>query len=403
MSGLEHMNMLATRLQDAESHVNRSRVYAQDDFVNGSGIGAQGILNLQGMTKSTFKPPWTSAWESRVTGILNHRLWGLGLRVLPWLGLVVLLWQARERFADLSAYSWDSSLWSSVWLLPSGEFLLPCFILLLVIPMLSLWVDSLKWIILMHPSLALGAAMKMGWRICPLVGYGMMGSLAVPGRLSEFAGRCRFYPLVQHPRVMASTLMASSTQWVWVLVWPALWILGHSILTSDVMERSVPLNAFLKALPDELRKALSNPIWGGILLGLAAVAAMLWLRIYRSLQMHGWLTRSLIQVYFWSLIRYGLLVLQWVLWLALAGLAIDSWFLLGVIGVMLALQWFMPLGMFMDLGFKGALSFWIWGDVLANAVDALWIPLLIWITNLAIPALIGGIWWWMIGHKSKVL
>jgi len=403
MSGLEHLDELTACLQDSKAHRYSSWVYAQDDFVNGSGNGAQGILNLQGMTKSTLKPAWTSAWESRFVRVLEHKLWGLGLRVLPWVGLAFLIWQVRQRLEGLTIYSWEKSLWKDIRLLPKGEFLIQFWFLWIGIPALSLWVDSLKWILLMHPSLTLRATMKMAWRQCPQVAYSMLGSMAVPGRLSEFAGRFRFYPVEQHPRVMASTLMASSTQWVWVLALPAIWILGFSIFSSDLISGAASSKTLLRGLPVELGQGLSHSKWGLALLAMAALAVAVWWRIYRRLQGQGWSTRTFLQTYFWSLIRYGLLVLQWVLWLEMAGLAIGPWLLLGVVCAMLALQWFMPLGLFMDLGFKGALSFWIWGGVLVNPVDALWIPLMIWITNLAVPALLGGLWWWTIGHKSKVL
>jgi len=363
----------------------------------------KGRLNLQGMTKSTLKPAWTTAWESRITGIFEHRLWGLSLRVLPWIGLAFLFWQARQRFADLSTYPWDSGLWMNIWQLSAGDILVLCLILLMGIPALSLWVDSLKWVILMHPSLTFIAAMKMAWRQWPLVGYGMLGSMAVPGRLSEFAGRCRFYPLEQHPRVMASTLMASATQWVWVLAVPACWILGFATLSSDLVAGKMSLAANLSGLPVEFRMGLSNPVWGGVLMALAAAAVTAWWRIYRRLQVHDWSTASFIQVFFWSLIRYGLLILQWALWLSFAELSVEPWMLMGVISAMLVLQWFVPLGFFLDLGFKGALSFWIWGNALAHPADALGIPLMIWISNLVIPALIGGMWWWRTGQKFKVL
>ncbi|MBM3914126.1 MAG: hypothetical protein FJ351_06780 [Sphingomonadales bacterium] len=334
---------------------------------------------------------------------MEHKLWGLGLRVLPWVGLAFLIWQVRQRLEGLTIYSWEKSLWKDIRLLPKGEFLIQFWFLWIGIPALSLWVDSLKWILLMHPSLTLRATMKMAWRQCPQVAYSMLGSMAVPGRLSEFAGRFRFYPVEQHPRVMASTLMASSTQWVWVLALPAIWILGFSIFSSDLISGAASSKTLLRGLPVELGQGLSHSKWGLALLAMAALAVAVWWRIYRRLQGQGWSTRTFLQTYFWSLIRYGLLVLQWVLWLEMAGLAIGPWLLLGVVCAMLALQWFMPLGLFMDLGFKGALSFWIWGGVLVNPVDALWIPLMIWITNLAVPALLGGLWWWTIGHKSKVL
>ncbi|MFM7700689.1 MAG: hypothetical protein ACKO7V_07870, partial [Bacteroidota bacterium] len=280
---MEHSDELAACLQDPKAHMDRSRVYAQDDFVNGSGNGAQGILNLQGMTKSTLKPAWTSAWESRFVRVLEHKLWGLGLRVLPWVGLAFLLWQVWQRLGDLTVYSWEKSLWKDIGLLPKGEFLIQFWVLWIGIPALSLWVDSLKWIILMHPLMHWRAAMKMAWRQCPQVAYSMLGSIAVPGRLSEFAGRCRFYPVEQHPRVIASTLLASSTQWVWVLALPAIWILVFSTFSSDLNSVGASSKAFLHGLPEELGQGLSHSEWGLALLAMAAVAVTVWWRIYRRL------------------------------------------------------------------------------------------------------------------------
>lgn len=311
--------------------------------------------------------------------------------------------QIRDRITGLTDHSWGSDLWISVSGLTLGQFLFCVGTLLFLIPVLSLWVDSLKWIFLMHSSLTQGAAMKLAWRQLPIVCYSMLGSLVVPGRLSEFAGRCSFYPLNQHPRVMASTLMASSTQWLWVLALPALWILGYSAMSSDVTEGPVSFQVTFRGLPDTFWRGLTNPVWGGIMLGLAAGAAMLWWRIFKQLQVHGWSTSALMQVYGWSFIRYGILVLQWFLWLTYASITTDAWIVLGAISCMLALQWFMPLGLFMDLGFKGALSLWIWGDVLRHSEDALVIPLMLWVTNLVIPALMGGMWWLFIGQKFKAV
>jgi hypothetical protein len=348
------------------------------------------------------------AWEGHLAGIFGHRVWKFTLRVLPGIGLLWLLWQIHKRWAGLLDFSWDSVLWVSDSDLPWenltwGNLLLRWGILCLVIPLVSLWVDSIKWVLLMDPSLKEGAALKLAWRQLPVVVYSMLGSLAVPGRLSEFAGRCRFYPPEQHPRIMASTLMASSMQWIWVLAFPGLWILGNAAMSTPFIGGLGSREGMFGDMPGLFRRGLSDPLVGLMLGGLAAGTVMLWDRISGKLQGYEWQTNVLLRVCRWSLIRYGLLVIQWVLWLNYALVSTDGWILVGGISGMLALQWFMPFGFLLDLGFKGALSLWVWGNVLMHPEDALAIPLLIWMTNLVFPALIGGMWWLFRGRQIQML
>lgn len=372
----------------------------------------KGRFNLQAMTKSTLKPLWTTAWDGYLAGILEKRFWKLSLRVLPWIGFLWLLWQIHDRWAALSDSSWDSALWGGdadltgafvpwdgeLW----GSMLLRWGILCLVFPLVSLWVDSIRWVLLMYPSLSDGAALKLAWRQLPIVAYSMLGSVVIPGRLSEFAGRCRFYPTEQHPKVMASTLMASLMQWIWVLAFPGLWILGNAALnqqmTSDLLS-----GEGMKGMPALLGSTLSDPLVGLVLAVFAAGIAVLWSRIFEKLQRYEWKVKVLVRVNRWSLLRYGLLVMQWALWLRFALITMDSWTLAGGIFGMLALQWFMPLGFLLDLGVKGALSLWVWGNVMMYPEDALLIPLLIWTTNLVFPALLGGLWWVFKGRQIQTL
>lgn len=367
----------------------------------GEACDAKCRFKLQRMTKSTLKSRSNTVWESRMIDIMNHRWWKRCLQILPWLGLTLLLIQIRERSAGMLVEFWSSALWIGNWTWTIDEDLTQRVSLVCLIPVLSLWVDSMKWTLLMYPNLGYFARFKLAWQQIPRLAYSMLGSMALPGRLSEFAGRCRFYPTEQHPRVMASTLMASTTQWFWVLVLPALWILGTWLVNVWTLGGFGLTPKVPKGLPNEFWSALTNPVLGFVGLGLAIIVLMIWYRLYQRTQLQSWTWKTMLQVYGWSWIRYGFLLLQWVLWLHLANVTINTWILMGLVGSMMALQWFMPLGFLMDLGFKGAVSLWLWGNVLKHAGDALVIPLMIWLTNIILPALCGAIWWTLIGYKFK--
>lgn len=350
------------------------------------------------MVKSTRKPT-TESDAGPWTGFLEGKAWKFLLQVLPWLGLGVLGWQIYLKYGTGEGYGsetwrvlaepgswWHRERWWYWWW--GG----------MVLPLVALWLDALKWTLLMddalEPDRGQGGRMRQirtaGSRI-PILCYSMLGSLAIPGRLGDFAGRCRFYRADLHPRVLASTLMASSTQWVPVWGFPALWL----FLTGD--------KAWIGSLnwPEMLAQWLRHPGLPWLLSGLTLAALGAWFAVARRLRGYGWQGPVLVEVYAWTILRYGLLLGQWVLLLQYLGINLGVWEASGVVSLMLVVQWFLPMGAVMDLGFKGALSWWLLGSAMPVPALALLVPLWIWSVNLLGPSLAGLLWWEFRGKKFR--
>lgn len=344
------------------------------------------------MIKNTASGEGTAWWPNQWLPWLQHPWWSRGLAVAPWLGLVALIGQFWSKAGVWSIWDFDAlrqSLVSGAWWAQNAQTLA---LVLLVLPAWGLGLDTIKWTMLMDGP---EEKPKLRWsrlrENLPVLCYGILGSLWFPARLTEFAGRCRFYPLQKHPQVMASTVLASSAQWFWVLIWPALlW--------------------WLVKAPDKAYWAkqwawasLQNPWLSLVLIFLAIIVAWIWRSMYIQMGYRHQSIGTLGWVMFSSMLRHGILLTQWVLWLNIMGLDLSLMSVYFLVSLLLAMNWFAPLGFLGELGLRGLTSMLIFGNLLSVPAYAAGVPWLIWLTNVSIPAIAGALWWFLEGRNRKVL
>jgi hypothetical protein len=102
----------------------------------------------------------------------------------------------------------------------------------------------------------------------------------------------------------------------------------------------------------------------------------------------------------WSFLRHLFLLGQWAFWLGLLGLKMDGASVYFLVAMVLAVNWFAPLGVLGELGLRGLTAFLVFGPLLPVPTHAMLVPWLIWFTNVGFPALFGGAWWLFWGRSK---
>lgn len=341
------------------------------------------------MTKNTASSQGMALWPEGLVRLTQSRWWSTGLGLVPWLGLAALLgqfWSKSGTWTLVDAPAVVKVIGSSKWWLAQGWRLL---VAVIVLPLLGLVVDAIKWSLIMEDD---EDPHRSWWnrvqKNIPILCYGILGSLWFPARLTEFAGRCRFYPKDQHPRVMVSTWLSSSTQWVWVLLVPALawWLVDPSSKARWAVQWSwAPLDS----------------VWLSVVLGgLAILAGWAWFTIFRKMQAYTQTYHLPVALQAWSFLRHLLLLGQWAFWLELLGLKMDGASVYFLVAMVLAVNWFAPLGVLGELGLRGLSAFLVFGPLLPVPTHSMLVPWLIWFTNVVFPALVGGSWWLLRGRRK---
>ena len=334
------------------------------------------------MTKNTAPSQGMALWPEGLVRLTKSRWWSLGLGLVPWLGLAALLgqfWSKSGTWTLVDGPAMMRAIGSSAWWLTNRVHVL---LVVLMIPLLGLVIDALKWSLFMDDE---KGDLRTWWTsVCRnilVLCYGILGSLWFPARFTEFAGRCRFYPTEQHPRVVVSTWLSSSAQWVWVLFVPAgaWWLVDPSSRATWASQWSwVPLG---------------SPWLSAVFGGLALLVGWAWFTIYRKQQAYDQSSKIPVTLLAWSLLRHLLLLMQWTVWLSLLGLKPEGASLYFLVAFVLALNWFAPLGVLGELGLRGLSAFFVFGSMLPVPTHAMLVPWLIWFTNIGFPALAGGVWW----------
>jgi hypothetical protein len=343
------------------------------------------------MTKNTASREGMAWWPNQWTRWIHHPWWSKGLALAPWLGLVALVgqfWSKAGVWMMFDVEVLHQTVLSGVWWAQHAQMMA---MVLLLLPVSGLGLDTLKWTLFMdepeeNPQ-QWGLRLKKNF---PILCYGILGSLWFPARLTEFAGRCRFYPLQKHPRVMASTVLASSAQWFWVLIWPALlwWLVTKA-------DKALWAKQWAWA-------PLQGPWLSMVLVLLAILVAWIWRSMYHTMGYRFRPIRSLHWVQLISMFRHGILLTQWVLWLNLLGLSMPWISVYFLVSLLLAVNWFAPLGLLGELGLRGLTSMLMFGNLLSVPTYAAGVPWLIWLTNVSVPAIGGALWWLFKGRYQSL-
>lgn len=102
------------------------------------------------MTKNTAPSQGMALWPEGLVRLTQSRWWSVGLGLVPWLGLAALLvqfWSKSGTWTLVNVPALVKMIGSSMWWLANGWRLL---VAVIVLPLLGLVVDAIKWGLLMQ-------------------------------------------------------------------------------------------------------------------------------------------------------------------------------------------------------------------------------------------------------------
>jgi hypothetical protein len=267
--------------------------------------------------------------------------------------------------------------WKSgpAWMVCLAIALMPC----------NWFMETAKWRTLMQPGI------NLSWRraIAGILS-GITLSLFTPNRTGEYGGRILYVDAPFRWRAVIASLTGSFAQ---NFVYVSFGVLSLALFITDNV-----------ALSDLMHRG----VWGFVVItvlgfalmyfNLPAIARIISQRKPPRFLKKPWLalghlkdtgTHRLRQALIYSLLRYSIFTIQYVLLLLYFGIEMPLIWMAGGVAVIFLVQTSIPLPPLVDLVARNEVGLTLWAGFGVNELSVVAAGLTIWIINLAFPALIG--------------
>lgn len=238
--------------------------------------------------------------------------------------------------------------------------------------------ESFKWMLITAPIEKISYS-----RAYRSVLAGLCVGNLTPGRIGEFAGRIIFFSPGTRSKITVSHFVCGLSQ---LFITVAFGILAMiCLLNSGNSEKEGLILVFL--------------ICGGLLISLLLLVmrinrAYAWLSGLKMMKRFelGKVTYSrplMIQLLFFSAIRYLVFSVQYFLLLKITGMDADSFRIFCAIAVSFMLMSSIPMISFIEVAVRAAIAVMVFGQFQQNSLQLITASTLLWIINLVIPSVIG--------------
>ncbi len=308
-----------------------------------------------------------------------------------WLGPLIFIWLSWSIYRQLSRQPDLASTWEQM--KAALQTVHSWKLIAVVVLMLVNWgLEALKWRELLLPlhRISMGRAFKATLA-------GLAFAVNTPNRIGEYGGRVLYLPEGKRLAAVSLTLIGSFSQ---VLVTLVLGTISLWMWYANYQSVELPSHWNLQEI--------WVPALGWLLTLLSSAAILLYLRI-------SWIVRwaekipgagkllpvlqvvdhlpvtILLRVFGWSLIRYAVFVIQYILLLQSFGVT-ES---IGVAAWLISLQFLImaiiPTIALADIGIRGKLALELFGMISSNQLGIIAAALSIWLINLIGPAIVGSL------------
>ncbi|MBC6490888.1 lysylphosphatidylglycerol synthase domain-containing protein [Flavihumibacter stibioxidans] len=308
-----------------------------------------------------------------------------------WLGPLIFIWLSWSIYQQIKQQPDLPDAWLHIRqsLQGNNAWKFTVAVLLMVV---NWGLEALKWRELLLPLHRIS-----GWQALKAILAGVAFAVNTPNRIGEYGGRVLYLPEGKRLQAVSLTLVGSFSQLL-VTLWLGtigLWLfyLGYMGLN----------------LPEYWQ---SNLLWIRLLCLLLTIICLLLMLIY--LRISWWVrlleklpgvekwgkallvidhlpVRILLRVFGWSLMRYGVFVIQYILLLQCFEVTGSLW----VAGWMVAIQFLVlaiiPTIALAELGIRGKLALELFGWISANQLGVITATVSIWLVNLIVPAIAGSL------------
>jgi Lysylphosphatidylglycerol synthase TM region len=308
-----------------------------------------------------------------------------------WLGPVLFLWLSWSIYQQVRHQPDIKLSWYAIVDVFTGGEIFKCLIVLGLMAV-NWGIEAKKWVVLLRPIHQISFL-----RALQAILAGVAFAVNTPNRIGEYGGRILYLPAEKRLAAVSLTLIGSISQ---LLV--TLWV------------GAIGLWLFYLGLPGVKAGAVLNAdsLWLKILYLLIAGMAALLLFIYLRI---GWLVKLiekipisakwlkamlvadelrvtiLLRVLGWSMLRYVVFVIQYILLLQIFNVTTDvyaAWWMISIVFLALAI---IPTIAMAELGIRGKLALELFGFISANQLGIISATISIWLVNLVLPAILGSL------------
>lgn len=305
-------------------------------------------------------------------------LWWI-LRLFFFIGLVAVLYvqvTGKEHFPDVYSNFLErvGSASSKYW-----------WLALLLVPF-NWWIETLKWqqllreVLILRPAKAFAAVLT-----------GVAVSMFLPNRMGEFGGRLIYVPAQFRVEAALASICGNLAQW---LVLTSFGLAGVLVLSGTGLE----LNTFWWKITLVLGIALLSIMYTAyfnIDLVIPLAQRIPWVSKQKVFLQHleilnRFSTKDLSRALGFALVRYIIYTMQYWLMLQFFGIQPPATVAFAGIAALFLWQTSVPMPPLFALLARGELAVQVWGPWTEQPIFGLAASLVLWIINLAIPALVGG-------------
>jgi hypothetical protein len=306
----------------------------------------------------------------------DKRLYKVMSLLLKAMILILSFWYIATRLIRSSA-SIDPARWEGI---ASNKLFLLAFILVIA----NWGLEALKWKILVAPleKISFKSALMS-------VLSGVTISIFSPNRIGEFAGRIFFLRKADKGQAIVASVFGSFIQ---MTVTVAAGFIAYYILQ----------NKYYNFFGDGFTEPWVFPVLAATLLLTALLGIFMYkkrntvfVRIRNYVKVPGLYNRKTVELVAGiSVLRYIVFSLQYFLMLQAFGITAGTTILLCLIALTFFVTSVIPTFALSEIAVRGATASFFFGTISNDASGIVMVSLLLWITNLVIPALIGSLAVW---------
>lgn len=308
-----------------------------------------------------------------------------------WLGPLIFIWLSWSIYRQVSQQPDLASTWQQMKVSLKGTqaWKLYAAIGLMVV---NWGLEAVKW-----RELLLSLHRISFWRALKATLAGVAFAINTPNRIGEYGGRVLYLPEGKRLASVSLTLIGSFSQ---VLVTLLLGTIGLWIWYSNYQSVNLPSHWDLQEIwVPALGWILTVLSVSGFLLYLRISWVVRWLekipgadRLLNLLQVVDHLPVTiLLRVFGWSLIRYVVFVIQYILLLQCFGVTEAVGIVAWLISLQFLIMAIIPSIALADIGIRGKLALELFGMISTNQLGIISAALGIWLINLVVPAILGSL------------
>lgn len=294
-----------------------------------------------------------------------------------WLGPILFIWLSWSIYHQVQHQPDLQASWKNISNVMLGSEAWKSWLALALVAM-NWGIEARKWMELLSPLISISFMKSL-----KAILAGVAFAVNTPNRIGEYGGRILYLPEGTRIQAVSLTLIGSYSQLLVTLVmgtaglWifsDLIWIRLLAVLLSTITLFLLFLYLRISWLVRRLEKIPGIENWG---------------KAFQVIDLIP--VRILLRVLGWSVLRYVIFAIQYILLLQIFGVTHDIWSAWWMISIQFIILAIVPTIAMAEIGIRGKLALELFGRVSTNQLGIISAAISIWLMNLVIPAILGSL------------